>query len=121
MQVGNDGAYDSIGGNSYAIGTIEATFPVGLPESFGISGEVFSDFGTVFNSGQSSVASAVGTNCNGGFACTVADKAGLRASIGAGLVWASPFGPLKFEVAYPIVKAATDDTQIWRFSIGTSF
>ncbi len=121
MQVGNDGVNDAIGGNTYAIGTVETTFPIGLPEALGISGEVFSDFGTVFNSGQKSVASAAGTNCNGAFACSVFDTASLRASIGAGLIWVSPFGPLKFEVAYPLVKSATDETQIWRFSIGTSF
>jgi outer membrane protein insertion porin family len=121
MQTGNDGVNDAIGGNTYAIGTVEASFPVGLPDAFGISGEVFSDFGTVFNSGQNSVASLAGTNCNGGFACTVFDTASFRASIGAGLVWSSPFGPLKFEVAYPLMKAKTDETQMFRFSIGTSF
>ncbi len=120
VQVGNDGVNDAIGGNTYAVGTIEATFPVGLPEALGISGEVFSDFGTVFNSGQSSVLSG-GTNCSGAFDCSVFDTPSLRASIGAGLVWASPFGPLKFEVAYPLLKAKTDETQWFRFTVGTSF
>jgi outer membrane protein insertion porin family len=46
---------------------------------------------------------------------------GLRASVGAGLIWKSPFGPLRFEFAYPLLKQANDVTQNFRFSIGTRF
>lgn len=119
-QIANDGSSDSIGGRDYAIGTIEATFPVGLPEAFGISGEVFSDFGTVFNSGEASLAVSTGT-CGASFACDVLDTTNLRASIGAGIVWQSPFGPLKFELAYPLMKTNYDVTERFRFSIGTRF
>ena len=59
-QVGNDGDKDAIGGRTYAIGTVEMTFPVFLPEEWGIEGSVFSDFGTVFNSGVDSVAAGTG-------------------------------------------------------------
>ncbi len=48
MQLGNDGKYDSVGGQTYAIGTLELNFPLGIPEEWGIEGAVFSDFGTVF-------------------------------------------------------------------------
>jgi outer membrane protein insertion porin family len=120
-QIGNDGVSDAIGGNTYAIGTVEATFPLGLPEAFGIQGEVFSDFGTVFNSQEKSVASVLGTSCNQGIACTVFDTAALRASVGAGVIWTSPFGPLKFEVAYPLLKTNYDEKRYWNFSIGTRF
>ena len=120
-QIGNDGVTDSIGGNTYAIGTLEATFPLGLPEAFGIKGEVFSDFGTIFNSGEDSVAVNTGLCNNATFACDVLDTMGFRASIGAGVVWTSPFGPLKFELAYPLVKQSYDVTEKFRFSIGTSF
>ena len=124
-QIGNDGQMDAIGGNSYAIGTLEATFPLGLPEAFGLRGEVFTDFGTVFNSGEVSVANG-GLNCSGspgGYTgpCSVFDNMGFRASIGAGIVWTSPFGPLKFELAYPLVKESYDQTEKFRFSIGTRF
>ena len=45
----------------------------------------------------------------------------LRASIGAGIIWQSPFGPLRFEVAYPLMQAAYDETEWFRFSVGTRF
>jgi outer membrane protein insertion porin family len=123
-QIGNDGAMDSIGADTYAIGTLEATFPVGIPEEWGIRGEVFSDFGTVFGTKQKSIAH-LGTNCPGNGAyvgpCSVLDSMGLRASIGAGVIWQSPFGPLRFEYALPLVKKSFDETEKFRFSIGTSF
>ena len=123
-QIGNDGGMDSIGAQTYAIGTLEANFPIGIPEAWGISGTVFSDFGTVFGTDQKSVANG-GANCpgNGTFtgACSVLDSMGFRASVGAGVIWQSPFGPLRLEAAYPILKKKFDEKEIVRFSIGTRF
>jgi outer membrane protein insertion porin family len=45
----------------------------------------------------------------------------LRASVGAGVIWQSPFGPLRLDVAYPLVKEDFDETELVRFSIGTRF
>ena len=122
-QIGNDGNQDAIGGTTYAIGTVELTFPVGLPAEWGIEGAVFSDFGTVFGAPENSLANGSGS-CDtgvGGPNCTVFDTAALRASIGAGIIWQSPFGPLRFEMNYPILKEKYDDTEWFRFSIGTRF
>ncbi len=119
-QVGNDGDTDAIGGLTYAIGTVEVNFPLGLPEEWGIEGAVFSDFGTVFDAPDGSQGKGQG-GCviNGG--CKVFDSADFRASIGAGIIWQSPFGPLRFEAAYPLLKADYDQTEWFRFSVGTRF
>jgi outer membrane protein insertion porin family len=45
----------------------------------------------------------------------------FRASVGAGVIWQSPFGPLRLDVAYPLVKEDFDETELVRFSIGTRF
>jgi outer membrane protein insertion porin family len=119
-QRGNNGQLDAIGAQNYAIGTVEATFPLGLPESLGIEGVVFSDFGTVFGTPDKSVAKG-GKDCTWKNGCNVLDKASLRASIGAGILWQSPFGPLRFEAAYPLLKEKFDDTELFRFSVGTRF
>jgi outer membrane protein insertion porin family len=119
-QIGNDGEMDSIGGQTYAIGTIEATFPVGLPESWGIQGAAFTDFGTIFGAPEDSVL-AGSDGCTNVTGCTVFDDVSFRASIGAGLIWTSPFGPLRFELAYPLLKESYDDKEYFRFSIGTRF
>ena len=125
-QIGNDGDKDAIGGQTYAIGTVEVTFPVGLPEEWGIEGAVFSDFGTVFGTPEDSLGEAFGGPCDNGDldlldTCTVFDTMAFRASVGAGVIWQSPFGPLRFEAAYPLMKARYDETEWFRFSIGTRF
>jgi outer membrane protein insertion porin family len=119
-QIGNDGDTDAIGAQSYAIATAELTFPVGLPEQWGIEGAAFTDFGTVFGTPEET--STVGNNgCTLASGCTVFDTLTFRASVGAGLIWQSPFGPLRFELAYPILKAKYDEAEYFRFSIGTRF
>ena len=136
-QTGNDGSTDAIGGRTYAIGTVEMSFPLGIPEEWGIEGAVFSDFGTVFNSGVDSELAETGhcsygrnspTQSPGGpgndgdnVNCDVFDTTEFRASVGAGVIWQSPFGPLRFEAAYPLLKADYDQTEWFRFSVGTRF
>ncbi|HEY5362658.1 MAG TPA: BamA/TamA family outer membrane protein, partial [Aestuariivirga sp.] len=117
VQMGNNGAFQTIGGDDYAIGTIEANFPLGLPEALGISGAIFTDFGTVFNAGGMDPLSG-GATCT---ACSIDDAAYLRASVGAGIIWQSPFGPLRLDWSYPLLKAPNDIVQYWRFSLGTRF
>jgi outer membrane protein insertion porin family len=122
-QIGNDGDTDSIGAQSYAIATAELTFPIGLPEQWGIEGAAFTDFGTVFGTPEETITNAT-LPCGQGAStadCTVFDTMAFRASVGGGLIWQSPFGPLRFEVAYPLMKAKYDETEWFRFSIGTRF
>lgn len=118
-QTGNDGKKDAIGGTTYAIGTIEMTFPLGLPEEWGVEGAVFSDFGTVFGAPEKTVVNGI-DGCTIAV-CSVFDTTDFRVSVGAGVIWQSPFGPLRFEAAYPLMKAKYDETEWFRFSVGTRF
>jgi outer membrane protein insertion porin family len=45
----------------------------------------------------------------------------LRASVGVGLSWLSPIGPLRIAAAQPLRKQAGDRIQKLQFQIGTSF
>jgi outer membrane protein insertion porin family len=45
----------------------------------------------------------------------------VRSSVGVGLVWASPFGPLRFDYAVPLTKGQFDRVQQFKFGGGTSF
>jgi outer membrane protein insertion porin family len=127
MQNEFDGSYDSIGATTYAIGTIEVTFPLGLPEAFGLEGAVFSDFGTAFGAPESSESLGEGgcytaPPANPNYSCDVVGKDfAFRASVGAGVIWQSPFGPLRLDVAYPILKEKYDEDELVRFSVGTRF
>jgi outer membrane protein insertion porin family len=92
---------DALGGNYFAVGRVEARFPLGLPEEYGIKGGVFAHGGTVF-----------GLDNPGG----VDDAMYWRASVGAAIYWQTPVGPLRFSYAYPVISQAYDQEQ--RFGIG---
>jgi outer membrane protein insertion porin family len=49
------------------------------------------------------------------------DTNAVRSSVGAGLVWDSPFGPLRFDYAIPLTKQNYDIVQEFRFGGGTRF
>ena len=99
---------DALGGEVFAIGTAEVTFPLGLPEEFGLKGALFTDFGTVFGASKDGAAD-------------FQDEASLRASVGASVLWSSPLGPLRFDFAEAILKEDFDKTEFFRFSLGTRF
>ena len=46
-------------------------------------------------------------------------RSGLSA--GVGLSWRSPFGPVRIDFAQAILKEDFDETELFRFSFGTSF
>ena len=49
------------------------------------------------------------------------DSNKLRTSIGLGLSWVSPLGPISITYAEPISKENTDDIEQFNFKIGTAF
>lgn len=99
---------DSLGGNSFYRGTVELSFPVGLPEELGVKGHAFTDFGSVFDLDDD----------NSPF---VEDTASLRAAAGVGASWRSPFGPLRVDLAFPYLKEDFDEEEAFRFNFGTRF
>ncbi len=98
---------DALGGNRFLAGTVEVSFPVGLPKELGVSGAVFSDFGTLTD------VDASGSQ--------LLDEAALRASVGVGLAWRSPAGPFRVDFAWPLQKEDFDKTEVFRFNFGTRF
>ena len=62
------------------------------------------------------IANASANDCD-----VVGDSIAFRAAVGAGVIWQSPFGPLRLDVAYPMLKEDFDETELVRFSVGTRF
>ena len=52
---------------------------------------------------------------------SIDDASGLRSSTGLALEFLSPVGPLSFSLAHPITKKSTDQTESFRFNLGTTF
>ena len=51
----------------------------------------------------------------------VVDKGTIRASVGVGFSWRSPFGPIRVDVAKPLLEEDFDKTETLRLSFGTRF
>ncbi|WP_290983651.1 outer membrane protein assembly factor BamA [Ferrovibrio sp.] len=97
----------AIGGQYYYVGTAEMTFPLGLPNDFGIRGRVFTDAGSAWGSGESGA--------------DVRDINSLRVSIGTGVSWKSPFGLIRLDLGFPLLKEEFDETEVFRINFGSRF
>lgn len=98
---------DALGGQIYYVGTAQMTFPLGLPEEFGILGNLFTDAGAVTKSVEK------------GFG--VLTSSSPRVAVGVGVAWESPFGPIRLDFAKAVVKEDFDETEAFRFDVGTRF
>jgi outer membrane protein insertion porin family len=89
----------------------EIEFPIpGLPENYGLSGAVWAD------------AAWIGDSSNilgGGGAVATSNDQPWRTSVGASLIWDSPFGPLRGDFAHVLNKSTDDRTQMFQFTIST--
>jgi hypothetical protein len=111
---------DALGGLYYWNSTAELSFPMPyLPESMGIRGAFFADAGQLWGLDSASRAAILASNP--GVSTAQLDDNTLRASVGASVIWASPFGPLRFDYAYPISQAPWDSTREFSFGVSTSF
>lgn len=98
---------DALGGNYFYRGTVELTFPLGLPEELGVAGHSFTDFGSLFELDDSGPG--------------ILDESSIRASAGLGVSWRSPIGPVRADVALPYAEENFDQEEVFRFSFGTRF
>jgi outer membrane protein insertion porin family len=99
-----------LGGNLMAKATLELTAP--LIPSIGLGGVVFTDVGNVFNLDRR-YCEAVGCPRT-----LSALTRGLRASVGFGIRWLSPLGPLRFEWGIPLFRRPGDPWIRFHFGLG---
>ncbi|MBB3998693.1 outer membrane protein assembly factor BamA [Aureimonas pseudogalii] len=101
----------AIGGTNYANASAEATFPLPLvSRDFGFRGAAFADAGSLW--GVENSENQIGIE---------GDDFALRASAGVGIIWASPFGPLRVNYAVPLKKEDYDRTQEFSFGFSSRF
>ncbi|MBS0245370.1 MAG: outer membrane protein assembly factor BamA [Proteobacteria bacterium] len=118
---------DSLGGTHFWGASLEFQTPLYfLPKEIGIKLATFADAGNVWGYEGPTSWNVTGETLNVGL-----DGIGkTRASVGVGLIWDSPLGPLRFDFAYPLKKycenapgggQVCDRTQVFRFGGGTRF
>ncbi|MDP1864912.1 MAG: outer membrane protein assembly factor BamA, partial [Bradyrhizobium sp.] len=130
------GTRDSLGGSKYWGISAELQMPFWfLPKEVGLKGSVYADAGGLYDyKGPTSWAFTNEVNAPGCIrgttvplpagSCTglVYDNGNVvRSSVGVGLIWASPFGPLRIDYAIPLTKGQFDRVQEFKFGGGTSF
>ena len=98
---------DALGGEFRYLGTAEVRFPLGFPDELKVTGKVFADMGSLMTIHPED--------------STVQDTGSLRASIGTGVNWESPFGPIGLDFGFPVVKESFDKTETIRVNFGTRF
>jgi outer membrane protein insertion porin family len=114
------GTNDALGGSLYWAATVEFQTPMFFaPKDFGMKIALFADAGQLLDYvGPTSWLTGPGAT---GETLTVSSGNNIRSSVGVGLIWDSPFGPLRFDLAYALTKEPYDHTQIFRFGGGTRF
>jgi outer membrane protein insertion porin family len=97
---------DNVGGSMYWATTAELQSNIpGVPAETGLKAIAFVDAGSVFSyNGPTTFPGSTQS-------MQLANSNVLRSSVGVGLTWASPFGPLNVSYAVPITKASYDVTQ----------
>jgi len=135
---------DALGGTKYWGASFELQMPFWfLPKEVGVKGSVYADAGGLYDYQGPTTWAFTGENTTpfgqrgGNSNCTPPtqnppsagtctglvydDSRVVRTSVGVGLIWASPFGPLRFDYAVPLTKGQFDRVQQFKFGGGTSF
>ncbi len=108
---------DALGGTYYWGASLEVQTPLYfLPKDAGVKLAAFADAGSLWNYVGPTSFAATGEVING-----LDNGMYVRSSVGVGLIWDSPFGPLRFDYSFPITKESYDRVQQFRFGGGTKF
>ena len=114
---------DALGGTMYWGASFEVQVPIfGLPKDFGMRFAMFADAGSVWGyRGPTQFANGLSVTTIDPFTGKDTDSMLVRSSVGAGIIWDSPFGPIRIDYAFPLTKDPNDRVQELRFSGGTKF
>ncbi len=106
---------DNIGGNAYwtTSAELQSPMPFVTPDAQ-LKVALFSDTGSLWATSASGVSQLASLSPSQ----QIANSRAVRSSVGASLIWDSPFGALRVDYAYPIAKQPYDVTQRLQFTAG---
>ncbi|MBW0145186.1 outer membrane protein assembly factor BamA [Sphingomicrobium sp. B8] len=142
---------NALGGRGYYLGRVELEIPLGEgARSFGLRPSAYVDVASVWGL-DTPILNNIGVICNpaadnpeqailylppasdcpgaegdyfrsAGFReFFLGDSISPRVSVGVGVNWVSPFGPLRLDIAKAIVTQEGDDPKLFSFNVGTQF
>jgi outer membrane protein insertion porin family len=119
---------DALGGSYYWGASLELQTPLYfLPKDAGMKLAAFADAGSLWDYTGPTNWPATGEVISGSicplssYPCPLDNAMHVRSSVGVGLIWDSPFGPLRFDYAFPLTKEPYDRVQQFRFGGGAKF
>ncbi len=120
------GTGDALGGSLYWGASFEVQAPLYfLPKDSGVKVAAYADAGSLWHYVGPVSWAATGETLSGSLCaappCPLDNAMHIRSSVGVGLIWNSPFGPLRFDYAFPLSQEPYDRTQRFRFGGGTKF
>ncbi len=101
---------EALGYTAYVAGSAEIEFPIPiLPETYGVRGAVWADAALIDGHGgvEGMIAGVNPDSIDENF----------KSSVGASVIWDSPFGPLRGDIAYVLNKATDDKTQVFTLTM----
>ncbi len=101
---------DALGSNKFYVGTMELAVPLSVGREFGLKGILFTDVGSAWGIEDDP---SVGPGIN--------DSSNPRVTVGAGAAFKTPFGPVRVDLGYAVVKEAFDDQEYFTFNFGSRF
>ena len=101
-----NGVNDALGGDKFAAVRLEALFPIGLPEEYGITGGVFYDVGNLWGLEYDS-------------ADIQYEKGAWRQAAGVSIIWITPVGPFRFNFSRAIAKELLDTANDFELTLAT--
>ena len=100
---------DALGGDMFAVARLEAEFPLGLPEEYGITGGAFIDYGSLWDVGET-----YGQD-------VLYNEFTPRTVVGLSIFWTTPLGPLRFNFTEALDAQEFDRPRSFDLTISTSF
>ncbi len=101
---------DALGGDWIATAKAEIKVPLGLPEEIGITPKIFTDWGSI-----GAPTDLKDRNAD------ILQSQRIRGSVGVGIEWESPVGPINIDWAHVLRSADFDVTQSFRVNFGQRF
>ena len=115
-EIGPREGEEPLGGEKYAVGRVEANFPIGLPEELGFYGGLFMEAGSLWGLSYDQKRLAVDPDSLKSL------DSNIRSSVGFTLYWSTPIGPLQFNWAKPQqYLSGIDKTESFSFNLASQF